>query len=326
MLIVALHVDPNIIVYSGDNRDYCEYTHTVKDKSGAAGTDVREVTVKSFSMVKHIRHPGFQLLSLIDPPESLSNSTQSSFLDRPCGLPDQYGIYSSIYAPFFILTALILVINAVVGRRQGRILHIEPLNISPQSSGHNTPIPPLESAIWSPYTPAVPTSPRGALPPYLRTPIAHTGPTFRASRPATPLGSPLLPPVFYAPDDDDEAMYPTQYASRRDGQSQDDDWSPGHNRISSDPQMPHFTSAPGLKLTAHRGWSWSWTFVFRGRRRRMTLRAPMLSWNAFIALGFSLSAESRVLRRHHVLRTAMRDGFTIFWPVVIVLVLITWLS
>ncbi|KAG5652395.1 hypothetical protein H0H81_005152 [Sphagnurus paluster] len=234
-------------VYSGDNRDYCEYTHTVKNASGDAAADVREVTVKSFSMANHIRHPGFQLLSLTD---HTSNPTQSSFRDMPCTLPDQYGIYTSVYLPFFIFMALVLAILSIIRRQRERVPHIAPLDISSLSSGENTPNPPLESAIWSPYTPAAPVSPRSTLPPYLRTPTTLAGPTFRASRPTTPVGTPLLPPIYYTQDEDEEAMYPAQYATRRDGRSpdpDDDEWSPGHNRISSEPQIPHFTSAPRLK-------------------------------------------------------------------------------
>ncbi|KAF8070585.1 hypothetical protein FPV67DRAFT_1487920 [Lyophyllum atratum] len=310
-------------VYSGDNRDYCEYTHTVKNKSGDAGADVREVTVKSFSMANQIRRPGFQLLSLIDP---TTNFTQSSFRDKPCMLPDQYGIYSSVYLPFFILTTLTLVILSVIRRRQGRAPLIEPLNISPLSSGESTPDPPPESAIWSPYTPAASTSPRSTLPSYLRTPMTLAGPTLRASRPATPVGSPLLPPMYYSQEDDDESMYPIQYARRRDGHAPDDErWSTGHNRITSESQIPHFTSAPGLKTAANRRWSWSWTFVLRGRRRRMTIRAPTFSWSTLTALGELFKAEDHSpMLKHRVLRTTMRDGLSVFWPVVIVWTVLTW--
>ncbi|KAG6842145.1 hypothetical protein C0991_001638 [Blastosporella zonata] len=203
-------------VYSGDNRDYCEYIHTAKkSKSAHVVADVREVTVKSFSMAKHIRHTGFQLLSLTNP---TTDSNQKSFRDTPCSLPDQYGIYSRVYLPFFFLTTISLAILSLSRRRHGRVPQVDPLHLSPNSSGASTPDAALESAIWSPYTPAAQSSPRSTLPTFLRTPTTLAGPTFRASRPSTPLGSPLLPPMYYShDDDDDEAMYPPQYAARQDG-------------------------------------------------------------------------------------------------------------
>ncbi|GLB37557.1 putative calcineurin-like phosphoesterase [Lyophyllum shimeji] len=310
-------------VYSGDNRDYCEYTHTVRNKSEDASADVREVTVKSFSMANHIRRPGFQLLTLTDP---TTNLTQKSFRDSPCTLPDQYGIYFSLYLPFFTFTALTLVVLSGIRRRRRRAPLIEPLDLSPQSSGESTPIPVPESAIWSPYTPAASTSPRGTLPSSLRTPTTLAGPTLRASKPATPLGSPLLPPLYYSHEEDDESMYPAQYATRKDGQAPDDEeWSAVHNRITSDSQIPRFTSAPGLTSSAKRHWSWSWTFVFRGRRRRMSIRAATFSWSTLTTLAELFKAGERTpMLRHHVLRMTLRDALSIFWPVVIVWTLLTW--
>lgn len=226
-----------------------------------------------------------------------------------------------------MLTACTLGVFAVLRRLQARVPLIEPLNLSPHSSGESTPNPLPESAIWSPFTPAASSSPRSVLPPYLRTPTSQVGPIFRASRPATPVGSPLFPPVYYSQDEEDETMYPIQYATRLDGKHGpvDEEWSPGHNRISSEPLIPHFTSAPGLKLSnMHRRWSWSWTFVFRGRRRRMTIRAPTLSWSMLNNLMKTFKKEdSTPMLRHRVLRTALMDVLGVFWPAVIVWGLLT---
>ena len=60
----------NPSLYSGDDRDFCEYTHSRGAASGdptAPSVLVREVTVKSFSPDKSIRRPGFHLLSLVPP-------------------------------------------------------------------------------------------------------------------------------------------------------------------------------------------------------------------------------------------------------------------
>lgn len=293
--------------------------HTVREGTGA---DIREVTVKSFSNANHIRNPGFQLLSLVDP-SSVSDPTQKSFIDRPCVLPDQYGIYSSIYAPFFIFTTLILVVHAVVRSRRYRGLHIQRLSISPQSSTQSTPNLAPNSAIWSPYTPALRSSPRGMLPSHLRTPSTPAGPTLRASRPSTPLGSPLLPPVAFPQEDDDEAMYPTHYTTWREGYSVDeDDQTPDYNGVDFNTRLPHFSSTGNTKPSMKQGWSWSWTFVFRGRRRRITLRVPVLICRTILALGLVSKDRSHV--RHHIIHTVMRDGFSTFWPPLILWTLVAW--
>jgi hypothetical protein len=201
-------------------------------------------------------------------------------------------------------------------------------NSTPNSSGHSTPFTQPESAVWSPYTPAAPVSPRGVLPSTLRIANGHGGPTFRASRPPTPLGSPFLPPAIYATEEDDESMYPPQYALRRDGRPQEaDSWSSGHERISSDPQIPRFTSAPSWTPIVKRGWSWSRTFVFRGRRRRITLRVPEFAHNAFSEARTSLMGrvDKQMSARHHsVLQMTVMDGFNILWPALILWVLLTW--
>jgi hypothetical protein len=275
-------------------------------------------------MSNHIHYPGFQLLSLVNP----SGSSAKSFLDTPCVLPDQYGIYTSLYLPFFIFSFIVLLVLNFHRRRQGGVYHIEPLVVSSPKDGsshdsiHNSPLADSESCIWSPYTPAAPVSPRGVLPSSLRMFNGHSSPaTFRASRPATPVGSPFLTPAVYPPEEDDESMYPTQYAMRRDSRSQDDaTWSSERERISPDSQMQRSTYAPSWKSVATRGWSWSWTFVFRGRRRRVTLRVPELSevrgW---------LSRNKQSSTTHcGILRMTVMDGFKILWPVVLLWILVTW--
>ncbi|WVQ75389.1 hypothetical protein IAR50_005009 [Cryptococcus sp. DSM 104548] len=94
-------IDP-VVVFSGDDHDYCEHTHT---------GGVKEVTIKSFSSSAGIRRPGLQLLSLV-PPESPhppgNNLLPPTYADRPCFLPDQLGVYWSVYLPLAILTACYL--------------------------------------------------------------------------------------------------------------------------------------------------------------------------------------------------------------------------
>lgn len=99
------------LIFSGDDHDYCEYSHPLPFSSASGSTTVREITVKSFSMAMGIRRPGFQLLSLISTVPALETLTQlpnspPSLLDTPCFLPDQLGIYLNVYLPFILLSVL----------------------------------------------------------------------------------------------------------------------------------------------------------------------------------------------------------------------------
>ncbi|TFK73954.1 hypothetical protein BDN72DRAFT_760618 [Pluteus cervinus] len=92
------------VAYSGDDHDYCEYTHpALRNNELDSGT--REVTVKSLSMAMGVRRPGFQLLSLAqDAPPSLRSSDK--YADTLCHLPDQLGIYLIGYPCVVILSLL----------------------------------------------------------------------------------------------------------------------------------------------------------------------------------------------------------------------------
>ncbi|KAI9463657.1 Metallo-dependent phosphatase-like protein [Lactarius psammicola] len=86
------------LIFSGDDHDYCEYTHTF------TGEHVPEVTVKSLSIAMGIRQPGFQLLSL-------SNEARTR-AHRPCSVPDQLRIYSWVYAPLIFATIVLVAVRA----------------------------------------------------------------------------------------------------------------------------------------------------------------------------------------------------------------------
>ena len=95
---------------SGDDHDYCEYTHKFgssdADDTPNSGT-VKEVTVKSISMAMGIRQPGFQLLSIGVPPTRFATSLATV----PCLLPDQLGIYLNVYVPLLIFSLLLLLVS-----------------------------------------------------------------------------------------------------------------------------------------------------------------------------------------------------------------------
>jgi len=106
------------VIFSGDDHDYCEYTHSYN--SDGKTRQAREVTVKSLSMAMGIRKPGFQLLSLV-PPHTVQGSP--SHADSLCLLPDQLGIYLSTYIPLLVCSLLVILvanIHRVCSPRQSK--------------------------------------------------------------------------------------------------------------------------------------------------------------------------------------------------------------
>lgn len=98
-----------IIVFSGDDHDYCEILH-----AGATGM-VKEITVKSFSPNMGVRRPGFLLLSLWNTVvEGMAEGGQdmSTVQTKLCLLPDQIGVWLS-YLFLFSVTKLILTLKVI---------------------------------------------------------------------------------------------------------------------------------------------------------------------------------------------------------------------
>lgn len=96
---------------SGDDHDYCEHIHRA-----VISQPVREVTVKSLSMAMNVRRPAFQLLSLF--PASYWDDLHPTYVDIPCLLPDQLGIYLNVYIPCFLLSFVIVICAAVTRTRR----------------------------------------------------------------------------------------------------------------------------------------------------------------------------------------------------------------
>lgn len=108
------------MAFSGDDHDYCEYVHELPPSHGdpwAGHQTVKEVTVKAFSMAMGVRRPGVQLLSLLPPSYMEEHHSTSisvrTIQDSPCFLPDQLGIYLSVYFPFTLFSLLTLFISNV---------------------------------------------------------------------------------------------------------------------------------------------------------------------------------------------------------------------
>lgn len=352
-----------LAIFSADNRDYCEYVHVRPGVSADTRNPrgpIREVTLKSFSMSVHIRRPGFQLLSLVDPAK-LANPDLKSFADTPCLLPDQYRIYASFYAPCILFTLLILVMRRARFRtRKPKNLHLTTPTRS--SSGHPSPIltpdPAMWTATWSPYTPALSLSPPGKLSTHIRIPHTPTGTTTMlvASQPGSPKpASPFLNvpmPFSDRDEDEDDTLYPTQYALRRDGRRQcsDDSWSQveqngeeeTHGMVTDQEAaggnglgrliQSEFISAPDhtrrLSSAKSQKWVWTYTFMLGGRARRITLRLP--SWtslnNFFDLFGLSRPDPLGIFPRRQKDRwmSVILDALNVFWPAATLWVIINW--
>ncbi|KAI0790605.1 Metallo-dependent phosphatase-like protein [Abortiporus biennis] len=120
-----------VAIFSGDDHDYCEYHHPLSASDdvplSSQGGSVKEITVKSFSMAMGVRRPGFQLLSLdsIKEPQNDHASTSigtggKTLADSLCLLPDQLGIYLSVYVPFILFSLLVLFVSNFVRSRSNR--------------------------------------------------------------------------------------------------------------------------------------------------------------------------------------------------------------
>lgn len=109
-------IDP-VAVFSGDDHDHCEFRHARVSKVSNVtrsfvqdfrDKEIPELTVKSVSMTEGVRRPGFARLSLFSPPPtSIANpgrQAHASMAYTPCLLPDQIGIWTHLYLPFFVIT------------------------------------------------------------------------------------------------------------------------------------------------------------------------------------------------------------------------------
>lgn len=104
-----------ISVRSGDDHDYCEHVHEIEVGKGTIRR-IREISVKSISMVMNVRRPGFQLLSLF--PANLRQEGNPTHADNPCVLPDQIKIYLERYLPLIAMSLLIVFTSNVISWRR----------------------------------------------------------------------------------------------------------------------------------------------------------------------------------------------------------------
>ncbi|KIY67150.1 hypothetical protein CYLTODRAFT_444201 [Cylindrobasidium torrendii FP15055 ss-10] len=278
------------IIFSADNRDYCEITHRASVGERDASKDVREVTVKSFSMARGINYPGLQLLSLTDPTSLID---QPSFADTMCALPSPKKIFDHFYIPLIFLTIIGLFVVNYTSRTRTR--QLAPVSIL-------TPVSPLRHNQ---------RSPPARFPAKLRTPNSRAEATFRASQSQYLDGTPLGSPMFHA-DMEEDVMFPSQYANR--GAEHDDAWSPDTGIMNGfgDPEPP-VASTPVYSYSSPSSGGWTWSFVLLGQRRRITLRLPDISWEGAKELIVLLGAGHPAPRKG-VFQSTVIDVLSVAWP------------
>ncbi|KAL9623173.1 MAG: hypothetical protein Q9160_002488 [Pyrenula sp. 1 TL-2023] len=114
-------------IYSGDDHDFCEWTHT--EFTGG----IKETTVKSISAAMGVRKPGFLSVSLWNPIDFDTDqpiSAKDTIQEHLCLLPDMLHIFTN-YAYLLVFTIIIIFIATISSRRRK------------PSTGSETPILPL---------------------------------------------------------------------------------------------------------------------------------------------------------------------------------------
>ncbi|KAH8108076.1 hypothetical protein BXZ70DRAFT_914068 [Cristinia sonorae] len=333
------------IVFSGDDRDHCDYSHRKPDGDSSDG--IREVTLKSLSPFRHISHPGFHLLSLINPVSALRLESPT-FADRACFLPDYHGVYTKRYLPLAVLTLAALLISRCRRRKQqhGRL---------PSYNSPSDPLDKSEYAIhqggkhwqWSPKSRFAKQEASMRSSPPIHTSPLSSSPTTQSfiDIPTHPKLQPYQ--LHDEPIDlqDDDHMCPTPYTPRvnRSGSGSTTDGTNGDVSSGStsaswlaDTTSPAYLPESSTSRHKHkRGWTWSWRFVLFGRTRRMTVSIPWFGssngksspWSYQEAdwtekLGLSGNGKSGARRRSRddvsgwlqVLKGSLVDYWHVCWP------------
>ncbi|EJD03085.1 Metallo-dependent phosphatase, partial [Fomitiporia mediterranea MF3/22] len=291
---ILKNIRPNAI-FSGDDHDYCEYTHSVPLVSEGPEPKieyVREVTVKSFSMAMGIRNPGFQLLSLVDPTSLIPGSP--SHADAPCILPDQLAIYLGRYLPLLFVTLCVLGISTLrrVRSHGGWSAYTLEIDSTDSSSVQMSP----ESTFGGPFSATRMPHSAG-----LRSSdYNNTAPTYRAfsatfpSTPYTPdfnvtSNSRVATPGLLSAPPAGLAAFPAGDIENGHGSSTRDEYD---NEFDEEAQFAgrrmhnnsYLTPSVNLSAPYRRRLAWTRTFVLRGRRRRITIGVPPLLEQALIKL------------------------------------------
>ncbi|KAI0047527.1 hypothetical protein FA95DRAFT_1559071 [Auriscalpium vulgare] len=345
------------IIFSADDKDYCDITHVLPHTSLDPSRAIHEVTIKSFSRVRHIQQPGLHLLSLLPAPPASSPDHASNLLssDRhahaQCLFPSAYGPATRLYLPGACLTLFIILIahqQRLRRREQIRLETASPLptprssqlNLSGLGPAHDEPPSPYSASSAYSYSYAyanTPPSQHGKA--YFDLPArndqnqrAPSGSMQGAGGLRTP-GTPWTPwtpqsgGAHTRPDHDDEdgddADHPGEqylYVPRAGSPAQHmlDRRHAPHLRSLSTTSPPPFLPA----LNSAPTYEWSYAFTFRGRRRRFALRAPR--WVAKRLRAVRESRQRRAFGGEGMWEGAGRDVGRVVGPAAVVWVGFAW--
>ncbi|KAH9037070.1 hypothetical protein EDB85DRAFT_1937809 [Lactarius pseudohatsudake] len=294
------------IVFSADDRDYCDVTHTLP----GSGTEIHEITVKSFSPARHISRPGFHLLSLAGTPSP-------AHAHAPCLLPRAGGTLAWLYLPALCLTILILIVTHMRRTNHAACLRLTtPASPLPSHADPKQPPP----AVPSPYSASSAYSYSYA---YSNTPPTVTGSQPRRDRDRAPRPPPPPPPLALS-------QSPLQPTPEED--EQDEDGVRAHylymppvlarRQYSAHGTSPDRTGAPTAATGPPlRAWSFAYAFTFCGRRRRLAVQAPAW-WPRRSEAG---RGGARRRRRREVWSAVGRDMGRVFGPAIVIWFVLLWL-
>lgn len=309
-LLESLHP---AIVFSADDRDYCDVTHALP----SSHKEIHEITVKSFSPARHISRPGFHLLSLAGAPSP-------AHAHAPCLLPRTDGTLAWSYVPALCLTVLVLIVAHMRRANHAARLRLT-TPASPLPSHAESKLPAAAAVVPSPYSASSAYSYSYA---YSNTPPTGSQPRRdrdRPQRPALPAAPPRAPRTQPPP----LSLSPLQPTQEED--EQDDDGvrahylyippaSPVPGDLLARRQYPVRGASPDRVGAATgppaRAWSFTYAFTFRGRRRRMAVQAP--AW-------WPRRGGARRRKRQEVWSAVGRDFGRVMGPAIVVWVVLLWL-
>ncbi|TFK94581.1 hypothetical protein K466DRAFT_657614 [Polyporus arcularius HHB13444] len=339
------------IVFSADDKDYCDYVHVpprssvLTDATSPNATtvakprNVREITVKTFSPTSEIRHPGFQLLSVTYP----SSEGSPSLATTPCFFPDYPSAYLWRYLPLLFLTILTLIF---LRRRKLRSpplpTHLTESGLRKSFSLNSLPTAPWSpkphpatpfSPDWSPYTPGLSAphprspddSPQESFPTdSLRAPISRSashasvialgGDAQHLRLPSTPTFRATAIPRT---DDDGLPQHLPMGPAHLDVDELDDEFA-----------YARYDQRQPLRVKLERGDAdggpadtdeFAFTFTLYGRRRRISLWIPLLSRSGRATFSGRRRGKWAFAKR------VAKDLVYTMWPAVLLWAVLAWL-
>lgn len=123
-------------IFSGDDHDYCEISHSYVNAKGA-DCEALEVTVKSISMTMGIDKPAIQLFTIIHETDEIDGSDVIKFQTEICHLPDPYKDIIS-YAVTAVISGIIIVVSTIYSESKRYWKYRGYSNIYTQNTGQKS--------------------------------------------------------------------------------------------------------------------------------------------------------------------------------------------